>query len=71
MKTLGGNIKFYREAQKLSQCEFAKLIGTTQQRVSEWETDSVAPSFYYVARMLKVLDITFEDLLDGIDIDDK
>lgn len=69
MKTLGENIKFYREAQHLSQREFAERIGTTQQRVSEWETDMVTPSFFYVARLIKVLDVTFDDLIEGIDIE--
>ena len=40
---------------------------TTQQRVSEWECDKVEPSLYNIIRILKVFEITFEELIDGIE----
>lgn len=42
-------------------------MGTTQQRVSEWETNKIEPSLYNVIKMLKVLGVTFEELTDGVE----
>ena len=40
---------------------------TTQQRVSEWECDKIEPSLYNVRKMLKIFNVSFEDLTEGID----
>lgn len=42
---------------------------TTQQRISEWECDKVEPSLYNIVRILKVFNISFEELVEGIDIE--
>ena len=42
---------------------------TSQQRVSEWECGKIEPSLYNIIKMLKVFDITFEELIDGITIE--
>ncbi|MBQ2769002.1 MAG: helix-turn-helix transcriptional regulator [Clostridia bacterium] len=60
-------MKNLRKASKLSQKDFAEKMQTTQQRVSEWECDKVEPSLYNVIKILKVLEITFEELTDGIE----
>lgn len=65
MKNLGKNIKYYRKLNKISQKGFADKMNTTQQRVSEWECDKVEPSLYNVIKLLKIFDITFEELIDG------
>ncbi|MBQ8685588.1 MAG: helix-turn-helix transcriptional regulator [Clostridia bacterium] len=52
---------------KISQKEFAKRMNTTQQRVSEWECNKVEPSLYNILKMLKVLNVTFEELTEGIE----
>ncbi|MBE5746970.1 MAG: helix-turn-helix transcriptional regulator [Clostridiales bacterium] len=66
MKTFGENLKYFRKLNKISQKDFAIRMKTTQQRVSEWECDKVEPSLYNVLKILKVFDITFEELTDGI-----
>ena len=66
MTTLGNNLKNLRKIKNISQAEFAKKMQTTQQRVSEWECDKVEPSLYNIIKILAVLDITFEELVDGI-----
>lgn len=66
MKSFGENLKYYRKVNKISQKEFARRLNTTQQRVSEWECDKVEPSLYNIVRILKVFEITFEELVDGI-----
>ena len=67
MKTFGENLKYFRLLNKISQREFADRMHTTQQRVSEWECDRVEPSLYNIIRILKVFEITFEELIDGIE----
>ena len=67
MKTFGENLKYFRKLNKISQRDFAERLGTTQQRVSEWERDKVEPSLYNLLRILKVFEITFEELTEGIE----
>lgn len=42
-------------------------MGTTQQRVSEWERGRIEPSLYNLMRLLKIFSISFEELTDGIE----
>ena len=67
MNTFGKNLKTIRKINKISQQEFAIKMDTTQQRVSEWECDKVEPSLYNILKILKVFDITFEELTEGIE----
>ena len=67
MSTFGENLKALRELNKLSQKEFANKLGTTQQRVSEWERNKVEPSLYNILRIIKVLNTTFEELTEGLE----
>ena len=66
MSTFGENLKELRKQRKISQIDFAKSLDTTQQRISEWECNKVEPSLYNIIKILKVLDINFEELIDGI-----
>lgn len=66
MNTFGQNLKAARKNAKLSQKDFAEKLCTTQQRVSEWECDKVEPTLLNIIRILNVLEITFEELTDGI-----
>lgn len=65
--TIGENIKMLRKYNMLNQKQFAERMGTTQQRVSEWETNKIEPSLYNVIKMPKVLGVTFEELTDGVE----
>ena len=67
MSTFGENLKELRKQRKISQIEFAKILETTQQRISEWECDKVEPSLYNIIKILKTLEINFEDLTEGIE----
>ncbi|MBQ6883660.1 MAG: helix-turn-helix transcriptional regulator [Clostridia bacterium] len=67
MKTLGDNLKELRKLNKISQKDFAYKIGTTQQRVSEWECNKIEPSLYNIVKILKIYQIDFEELIEGID----
>ena len=63
MSTFGENLKFERKLAGYNQAEFAKMLGTTQQRVSEWERGKVEPTLSNIIAIIKALDITFEDLI--------
>lgn len=63
MSTFGDNLKLERKVAGYSQEEFAKKLGTTQQRVSEWERNKVEPTLSNIKAILKVLNCTFEDLI--------
>ena len=67
MKTFGENLKYYRKINNINQNEFAKRLNTTQQRVSEWECNKVEPSLYNIMRILNVFQISFEELIEGIE----
>ena len=67
MKTFGENLKYFRKINKISQKDFANRMQTTQQRVSEWECNKVEPSLYNILRILKVLEISFEELTEEIE----
>ena len=69
MSTLGDNLKALRRQSKLTQFEFAVKIKTTQQRVSEWERNLIEPSLYNIRRILDFYGITFEELVEGIEMD--
>lgn len=67
MRGFGENLKYYRKVNGISQSEFAKKMQTTQQRVSEWECNKVEPSLFNIIKILKIFNITFEELIEGID----
>lgn len=67
MSTFGRNLKAVRKSSKISQKDFAERLQTTQQRVSEWECDKVEPSLFNIIKILKVLEISFEELTEGIE----
>ena len=66
MKTFGNNLKELRKALGISQFQLAKIIGTTPQRVSEWECNKVEPGLSSILKIIKALDTTFDELTDGI-----
>ncbi len=64
MKSFGENLKQLRIANKLSQKEFAVKIDTTQQRVSEWECNKIEPTLSNIIKIINVLGVSFEDLIE-------
>lgn len=67
MNTFGNNLRNIRIYNKISQQKFAELMSTSQQRISEWETNKVEPSLYNILKIIKVLNTSFEELTDGIE----
>ena len=69
MITFGQNLRNLRKINHISQKDFAERMNTTQQRVSEWECDKVEPSLYNVVKIINVLNVSFEDLTEGVEIE--
>lgn len=66
MKSFGENLATVRKSYNISQKALAKLLGTTQQRVSEWERGLYDPKIYYVKKICILLDTTFDELTDDL-----
>lgn len=67
MKTFGENLKNERLACGFTQIQLAKKLGIKQQQLSEWECNKVVPTLYNIVAIIRVLDISFDDLIDGIE----
>lgn len=67
---IGANIRRYREMRSLSQKEFAKAIGVSGSRLSNWENGINRPDVDTLARICKVLQVSPSELLDlDIEVD--
>lgn len=67
MKSFGENLKKERLLAGLTQGELAVAIGVKQQQVSQWERNKVEPTLYNIVAIIKVLGVSFEDLIDGVE----
>lgn len=61
---IGNRIKKFREAKKLSQKDFAKKIGVSNSRVSNWEQGVNRPDVDLLVNICKVLNVSPSELLD-------
>ena len=61
---IGTKIRKYREIQKLSQKEFAKKIGVSNSRVSNWEQGLNRPDVDILSAICTVLNVSPSELLD-------
>ncbi|MCM1394451.1 MAG: helix-turn-helix domain-containing protein [Bacteroides sp.] len=66
-KTFGENLKNERKLCGLTQTQLASRLGIKQQQLSEWERNKVEPTLYNLLAIIRALDTTFEDLVDGIE----
>lgn len=60
----GPRLKKHRLQQNLSQKEFAKRIGVSNSRVSNWEQGINRPDVDFLARICEVLRVSPSELLD-------
>lgn len=61
---IGARLRRYREARKLSQKEFAALIGVSNSRVSNWEQGINRPDVDILSKICEVLMVSPSELLD-------
>lgn len=69
--TIGKRIYKIRKERGLSQEEFANMIGVSRQIVSKWESDSSVPMSDKLKRISDVLNINYDELLNGTVMDNK
>lgn len=67
MSTFGDNLREARKAKNLTQESLADDIETTQQYISEWERNKSELTLSFILKLLKALDISFDELLDGVE----
>ena len=59
----GSNLKLLRTESKLSQAKLAKMIGVTQQCVSEWEQFKIEPTLSNLWMLSDIFDISIDELV--------
>lgn len=64
MKTFGENLKYYRVLANLSQKKLGDLIGFSARTMSDWECDNTEPNINCLKKLIKILNMTYEELLD-------
>ena len=64
MNSFGKNIRKYRKLKGLSQQELGVLLGFSTRTVSDWECNNTEPNIETIRKLVKVLDIAYEDLFD-------
>lgn len=67
MKTFGENLKQERKLCGLTQQELADKMGISQQQLSQWECNKFEPTVSSIVAIAKALDVSFDDLFDGIE----
>ena len=65
--SLNENIKRLRLTKGLNQVEFAKVLGVTQQCVSNWENDNVVPSIEMLEKIADFFAVSTDYLLGRVD----
>lgn len=63
--SIGRNIRILREANGLTQRQFAKMIGKTNAAVSQWETECNDPSTGTIRDIARVFGVPTSELTDG------
>ena len=59
----GSNLKALRLENKLSQAKLAKMIGVTQQCISEWEQYKIEPTLTNLWILSDLFEITIDELV--------
>ena len=65
--TIGQKIKQLRKQHGLTQARLGQEIFYGQKTVSQWECDGCEPSLRAAMALCKYFNITFEELIEGVD----
>lgn len=65
---LGDRIKLIREANKLNQVEFGKILNVTKQTVSNWENNNIQPSVEMVKKIALEFGVSSDYILELEDV---
>ncbi len=66
LNSLGERIQYLRKSLKLSQTEFANIIGVSKSSVSGWEINSFMPEHKRIVQMASHFNITPQELEYGV-----
>lgn len=61
------NLKLLRQEEKLNQNQLAKLVGVTQQCISEWENGKIEPTLSYLWKLADIFKTSIDELIGRID----
>lgn len=65
--TIADRIKAYRDAKRLTQSEFGKMIGVSAQAIHKWEKGICYPDILFLPHLAQILDCQVDDFfqVDG------
>ena len=58
-------LKCIYKSKNLSQAELGKILGFSARTVSDWEAGNTEPNIATIKAIVKLFDITYEELFDG------
>lgn len=64
MNTFGTNIRKYRQLKNFSQQKLGEMLGFSARTVSDWECNNTEPDVKTIKALVKLLDITYDELFD-------
>ncbi|MBP3360059.1 MAG: helix-turn-helix transcriptional regulator [Clostridia bacterium] len=65
METFGERLTHYRSKAGYSQKEFAEALGITPTRLNYWEKNKREPDFFFIKKIVEILNIEADVLLFG------
>ena len=65
MEIIGQVILRLRAEHNMQQKELGSLLGYSQRTISDWESGRTEPNIDAIKKLVKIFDITYEELLDG------
>ena len=57
------NLKILMNERNLKQVQVAEALGCNKGTVSKWLNGKIEPGLVYIAKLLKILDCSFEELI--------
>lgn len=66
----GRRLRAYRKLKRLTQAQLAQRLGVSVSIVGTLERGTRTPSIQLLAQLLRVLNVTEQELLGGISLDD-
>ncbi len=57
------NLKILMKERNLKQVQIAQAVGCNKGTVSKWLNAKIEPGLIYLAKLTKILDCTFEELI--------
>ncbi len=67
MIDFGNNVAELRKTRGLTQIELASLLDVQPRMIGRWEQGVAKPHFDYIVKLAKVLEVSFDRLLNGND----